>query len=126
MNILKSIWAIVAGMLVGAVLSIGTDLILEKTGIFPPQQSGLFVAWMLGLALIYRCIYNTAGCYVAAALAPNRPMGHALTLGGIGLVVTILGSIANWSASASAAWYPIALIVLTLPAAWLGGKLKTS
>ncbi|MFA6169900.1 MAG: hypothetical protein WCW67_00125 [Candidatus Margulisiibacteriota bacterium] len=98
-------------------------MILEKTGIFPPQQAGLFVTWMLALALVYRCIYNTAGCYVAAALAPDRPMGHALTLGGIGLVLTILGSIANWDASA--AWYPISLAILTMPCAWLGGKLKT-
>lgn len=122
MNIIKSIGAILAGLLTGAILSIGTDMILEKAGMFPSPGAGLFVPWMLFLALVYRCAYNTAGCYVAALLAPDRPMGHALTLGTIGLAFTILGSIANWDQSA--AWYPIALAVLTLPSAWLGGKLR--
>jgi hypothetical protein len=123
----KSIGAILAGFVAVFVLSIGTDIILEKFGVFPPQnEPASYVGWMLMLALIYRSIYAVVGGYVTATLAPERPMRHALILGIIGLVFAILGSIANLDKStASTAWYPIFLIVLTLPTVWLGGKLKT-
>lgn len=119
-NALKSIGAILAGIIAGAVLSIGTDFILEKTGIFPPQKQGFFIWWMLLLALVYRGIYTIVSGYVTAALAPNRPVRHSVILGIIGVVVTLLGSIANWDKSA--AWYPIALILITFPCTLLGGK----
>ena len=120
-NTLKSIGAILAGMISGAVLSVVTDLVLEKAGIFPPPKPGLFVWWMLLLALVYRGIYTIASGYITAALAPARPLRHAIILGIIGFVVTILGSVVNWDKSA--AWYPLALILITLPCTWLGGFL---
>jgi hypothetical protein len=120
-NIFKSIGAILAGMVAGAVLSVVTDLVLEKTGVFPPPKPGLFAGWMLSLALVYRSIYTILSGYVAAALSPNKSMHHAVILGAIGVVITILGSVANWDKSA--AWYPVALIVVTLPCTWLGGFL---
>ncbi|CAG0993713.1 hypothetical protein METP3_02810 [Methanosarcinales archaeon] len=120
-NIFKSIGAILAGMVTGAVLSISTDFVLETTGIFPPPDQGFFIWWMLVLALIYRGIYTVAAGYITATLAPNQPIRHAIILGIIGVVVTVLGSITNWEKSH--AWYPIALILITLPCTWLGGKL---
>ena len=71
---LKSIWAVVAGILIGATLSIGTDFILESLGVFPPITEGLFVTWMLALALFYRCAYTVLSGYVTAKLAPQNPM----------------------------------------------------
>jgi hypothetical protein len=68
-------------------------------------------------------IFSTFGCYLSARLAPNRPMKHAIILGVIGVVLTIVGLIAMWDIPPR--WYPVSLIVLTLPAAWLGGKLAT-
>ena len=120
-TIFKSIGAILAGMITGAILSIGTDFVLETIGIFPPPNKGFFIWWMLVLALIYRGVYTVAAGYVTATLAPNQPMRHAIILGIIGVIVTILGSIANWEKSS--VWYPIALILITLPCTWLGGKL---
>jgi len=120
-SIIKSIGAILAGMISGAVLSVVTDLVLEKTGIFPPPKPGLFAWWMLLLALIYRGIYTIASGYITAVLAPNKSILHAIILGIIGFVVTILGSVANWDKST--AWYPLALILITLPCTWLGGFL---
>ena len=121
--IFKSIGAILSGIITGAALSIGTDFVLEKIGIFPPIGQGVFIWWMLALALSYRGIYTIASGYVTAKLAPNNPMRHAIILGIIGVIVTILGSIANWQKSN--AWYPIALILITLPCTWLGGKMRT-
>ncbi len=118
----KSIWAVFAGMLAGAILSIGTDTILEQLGIFPPITEGLFVTWMLALALFYRCIFTILGGYTTAKLAPSNPMKHAVILGSIGIVVTAIGTVVGWDLSAH--WYPIALTILTLPCTYLGAKLQ--
>jgi hypothetical protein len=124
-NTFKSIGAILAGFITVFVLSVVTDLALEKLGIFPPQtQPEAYTWWMLLLALIYRSIYSVAGFYLAGMLAPNRPMRHAIILGIIGTVFATLGAAANWDKSAN--WYPVLLVLVTLPCAWLGGRLAES
>lgn len=77
--------------------------------------------WLIVIIVLYRTIFNTFGCYLTARLAPNKPMKHAIILGIIGVVLTIVGLIAMWDIPPR--WYPISLIILTLPAAWLGGKM---
>ena len=119
---LKSIWAILAAMVIGAGLAMLTDVLLSLVGII--SFSIIVSGWSLLLALVYRAIYTVLSGYIAARLAPNRPLGHAITLGAIGVIVTILGSIAAWSKSAGYEWYPIALIVITLPCCYLGGRLR--
>jgi hypothetical protein len=126
-NTLKSIGAILAGVITIAVLSNGTDAILEATGVFPPvkeqMEHGFTTAWMVILAFVYRLIFTVAGGYITAALAPNRPMRHAMILGIVGVVLSLLGAIATWGITP--AWFSISLIVLALPCVWLGGKLRT-
>jgi hypothetical protein len=118
----KSIGAVIAGFITVFVLSVVTDLILERLGIFPPQtQPEAYTWWMLLIALIYRSIYSVGGFYLTATLAPDRPMRHAIILGIIGTLFAALGAIANWNLSAN--WYPVLLVVVTLPCAWLGGRL---
>jgi hypothetical protein len=118
---IRSLLAVLAGIVVGAFLSVATDAVLSAAGWIPLPN---YVWWMLLIALIYRAIYTVLSGYVTAALAPNRPLNHALTLGVIGVVVTIIASIANWNKASGNAWYPIALIIITLPCAYLGGRLR--
>jgi hypothetical protein len=121
---LKSIWAVVAGFLTVVVFSMGTDKVLEATGIFPPPSDmGLFVPWMLAFALVYRTIYTVLGGYVTAWLAPQNPMKHVWVLAILGQLGGIMGVVAGWNLSAH--WYPIALAVLAIPSVWLGGYLRT-
>ena len=111
-----------AGLVVVVVLSMGTDMALVAAGIFPPlSQAALFTTRLLVLATVYRTAYSVAGSYLAAHLAPGRPMGHALALGVVGLVVSCTGAVATRSVGPT--WYPIALIVLAMPCSWLGGSL---
>ncbi len=120
----KSIGAVLAGFFTVAILSIATDTVLEKAGIFPPpSEAGLFVTWMLVVAFIYRSVYTVLGGYVTAKLAPGNVMKHVLALGILGTIGGILGVIAGWNLSEH--WYPIALAVTGFPLVWLGGKLKT-
>jgi uncharacterized BrkB/YihY/UPF0761 family membrane protein len=118
---LKSIGAVVAGFALLVILSIATDVILEKTGVMKTDSFVENPVWLIAIIILYRTIFNTLGCYVTARLAPNKPMKHAIILGIIGVVLTIAGLIAMWDIPPR--WYPISLIVLTLPAAWLGGKM---
>lgn len=121
-NIWKSIGAGVAGIVVGAVLSVGTDAILEAKGILP--HGNLYVSTALIWAvLLYRSVYNTLGCYLAAALAPQNPMRHALILGVIGTVISAAAAFGTRNMNLGPGWYAWTLAALSLPAAYIGGKL---
>jgi hypothetical protein len=118
---LKSIGAVIAGFATLVILSIITDIILEKTGVMKTEPFVENPVWLIVIIILYRTIFNTFGCYLTARLAPGKPMKHAIILGIIGVLLTIAGLIVMWNIPPR--WYPISLIILTLPAAWLGGKI---
>ncbi len=117
----KSIGAVFAGFVLVVILSITMDSILEKTGVMKTEPFNENPVWLIVIIILYRTIFNTLGCYLTARLAPNKPMKHAIILGSIGVVLTIAGLIAMWDIPPR--WYPISLIILSMPAAWIGGKM---
>jgi hypothetical protein len=119
----RSVLAVIAGMLAGAFLSLGTDELLHVLKVYPPWNEPMRDAGLNALALGYRIVYDTLGSYLTARLAPRRPMRHALIGGAIGLVPTIGGVIAATQVDLGPIWYPIALAVSVMPTAWLGGIL---
>lgn len=122
---LRSIGAVLAGVLTVIVLSLGTDVVLHATGIYPPWFQPMADAlWVLALA--YRIVYGIAGGYIAARLAPNRSMAHALALGVVGLALSIAGVAANWNKGREYGpkWFSLALIATALPCAWIGGVIR--
>ncbi|MEO8660700.1 MAG: hypothetical protein ABI693_19675 [Bryobacteraceae bacterium] len=123
----RSLVALFAGAATAVVPAIATDAALHAAGILPAFDQPA-PGHLLLLALLYRNIYGIAGSYVAASLAPAKPMTHALILGIIGFVMSIWGAVATWNGGAAYGphWYPLALIATALPGAWLGGKLKGS
>ena len=123
----RSIGALLAGMVVGIILTLGTDIVLHAIGVFPPWgQSMVGFDGPLLLATLYRTIYGVAGSYIIARLAPDRPMQHALVGGFVGLVVSIVGAAVTWNKGPAFGphWYPLALVVLAMPQDWAGGKLR--
>jgi len=72
-------------------------------------------------------LYGVAGGYIAARLAPDRSMQHALALGVVGLAVSIVGAVATWNGGPAFGpkWYPLALIAIAIPSAWAGGGLPS-
>jgi hypothetical protein len=124
MNLLKSIGSVFTGIIAIVLLSTGTDFVLENFGVFPPVEGGQMMRWMLALAFFYRTIYGVAGGYITATLAPSLPMRHAVILGIIGTLASLVGAIVGWNLSAH--WYPMALVITALPTTWLGAKLKKS
>ena len=122
----RSIGAVLAGMVVGIILTLATDIVLHAIHVFPPWGASMagFEGALL-LATVYRTIYGIAASYLVARLAPDRPMQHALAGGFLGLVVSIVGAAVTWNKGPAFGphWYPLALIVLAMPQAWVGGKL---
>jgi hypothetical protein len=115
---------VIAGLLIIFALSLGTDVVMHATGIFPPWfQPMATPLWLLALA--YRSVFAVLGCYITARLAPNQPMKHAILLGVIGLFLSMVGVVSTWNAGPEFGpkWYPLALVASSLPCAWLGGKL---
>lgn len=126
-HILRSIGAVLAGIVVGIVITLGTDEISHIAGVFPPWgQSMVGYDGALALATAYRVVYAILGSYITARLAPNRPMLHALIGGVIGVIASTVGAVVTWNGGPAFGphWYPIALIVTALPCAWVGGKLR--
>jgi len=119
----RSILAVLAGIVVGAALSLGTDALLKAFGVFPKLGNQMSDPLFL-LATAYRIVYGILGSYVIARLAPDRPMQHALIGGVLGLVVSIIGAVVTWNRDLGPHWYPIGLAVTALPCAWVGGKLR--
>ena len=119
--------AVIAGLLAVIVLSIGTDAVMHAVGVFPPIGQPMTDAHLsLLLATFYRSVYGVAGSYLAARLAPDRPMQHAMAVGIVGLALSIAGVVATWNAGPEFGprWYPLALVATALPCAWAGGKLR--
>ena len=121
---LRSVGAVLAGLVAIFVLSIATDVVLHAAGVFPPLGRPLSDRLCL-LATAYRTLYAVIGSYITARLAPNRPIQHALVLGLVGVVLSTIGAVATWNRGSAFGphWYPLALIVISLPCAWVGGKL---
>jgi hypothetical protein len=119
----RSIGAVLAGIVAGVVLTLGTDALLHAAGVFPPWGQPVGDAPLL-LASAYRTVYGILASYIAARLAPDRPMTHALAGGVVGVVASTVGAVVTWNRGPAFGphWYPLALIVLAMPSAWAGGK----
>jgi uncharacterized membrane protein len=120
----RSVGALLAGMVTGAVPVLATDAALHATGVFPSSPQPASDALLL-LATAYRMVYGVAGSYLTAWLAPNDPMRHVVVLGVLGTVLGIVGVVVTWGRAdvVGHEWYPIALAVLAIPQSWLGGVL---
>lgn len=129
MRILKSVGAVLAGLIFIVFTHSLTDYILESAGILPLPEQGLFDTGFLLLATAYRTFFSIIGGYLTAKLAPSRPMLHALVLGIIGVIGSLAGAVVAMQMNLGPLWYPILLAVTSIPVALLGGWLavrKTS
>jgi hypothetical protein len=126
-RVLRSVGAVLAGLVVVFVLSLGTDVLLHATGIYPPWFKPMSTPLWL-LATGYRIVYGVLGGYIVARLAPHRPMAHALVLGVVGLALSIAGAAGTWNAGPEFGprWYPLALVFTAIPCAWAGAKIRVS
>lgn len=122
---LRSAAAVIAGFAVTFILSVGTDAVMHALGVFPEFGKGMSDG-KFALAASYRVVFTILGGYVAARLAPHRPMAHAWALAWIGLAAGTLGLIAYFWISSPAMgplWYSLSIPLSALPAVLTGGWL---
>ena len=119
---LKSVGAVVAGVLFIVIVTTLVDIVLHVAGVYPRVDQPLTDA-LAALATAYRIPLGIAGGWLTARLAPGRPMQHALVLGAVGTVLGVLGAVVTWDKGLGPHWYPVALALLALPQCWAGGKL---
>src|SRR5262245_19003518 len=116
---LRSVGAVLGGLAATFVATTVIDIALHAAGVFPAlgvrMADALFV-----LAFAYRIVLNTGGGYIAARLAPSRPLAHALALGAIGMIIATAGAIAF--AGQGPVWYSLANIAIAVPCAYVGAK----
>jgi hypothetical protein len=118
----KSIWAVVAGVLVIVVVTTLVDIVLHATRVFPPTDQPINDALAL-LATSYRIVISVGGAWLTARLAPDKPMKHAMILGYVGVLLGLIGVAATWNLGLGPRWYPISLVVLAIPQCWAGGRI---
>jgi hypothetical protein len=118
----KSILAVAVGVVFIIVVTTLVDIVLHKTGVFPPMDQPINDNLAL-LATAYRIIISIGGAWLTARLAPDKPMKHALALGVVGTALGFAGVVVTWNSGLGPRWYPIALAVLAIPQCWVGGKL---
>lgn len=122
---LRSIGAVLAGLFFVIFSSTVVDLVLHGTGIFPPMGQPMTDSlWMLATA--YRVVFQIAGTYFTARLAPSRPVLHAVAGGGIGLVLAGIGAAVTWERGPAFGphWYPLGLVVSAIPCTCIGAWLN--
>ncbi len=118
----KSIWAVVVGIVVTVVVTTLVDIVLHTAHVYPPIDQPIGNKLAL-LATSYRFVITVAAAWLTARLAPNNPMKHAMILGYVGVVLGLIGLASTWNLGLGPQWYPIALVVLSIPQCWLGGKI---
>ena len=118
----KSVWAVIAGVIVIVVVTTLVDVLLHVVGVFPPMNQPITDA-LAALATAYRIVISIGGAWLTARLAPQKPLKHALILGGVGTVLGLIGAVATWNMGLGPRWYPVALTVLAIPQCWAGGKI---
>ena len=123
MIMLRSILAVIAGLVTLIVTGLGGDVALR--GLAPQwfAESGRVenVPALL-LMVCYTLIFSVLSGYVAALVAKRQEIKHAFILGLIQLALNIVATI-KFSSTAPA-WFHLAIIVLLVPATVFGGQLR--
>src|SRR5206468_826460 len=120
---LKSVGAVFAGVFANFIIAMPIDAALHAAGVFPPMEVPLSNA-LCALAFSYRFLAALVGGYATARLAPRNPMKHAIALGIVGILLSSAGAAAMWNMGPH--WYPLLLVVISLPCSWAGARLAIS
>ena len=120
----RSVAAVAAAIVANVVLSLAADQLFHTLGVYPPWGQPMYEAGDNLLALSYRIVFGILAGYVAARLAPSRPMRHVRVLGVIAVVLASLRVVLTVvGPDLGLAWYPIALAITAYPCVWLGGRI---
>lgn len=101
----------------GLVFAIGTTTFADQFLTTPSST----IEW--AIHLVYRVLFNLGGCAITARLAAQRPMRASMILGALLMAFAAIWLVQSWPDASVPQWHPTLLVLLALPAAWLGGRL---
>ena len=120
---IRSIFAVVGGFLVTAVLSLGADGVLVNLAAGSFTKSGQTESlFLLVLMLFYTLFFLAFGGYVTALIAKRAELAHALVLGLLGLALSVFAAMQN--AETMPLWWHLTFLILLVPAVLVGGSLR--
>ena len=122
MALLRSALAVIAGIVVFALalvaVNAGGKALLGTEAEWINRSTSTQVVW-----LCVNAVCMLAGGYVAAWLAPRARIAHAVIVATIQAGLT-LAAFLTLNDQTTPTWLWLAGIVVTVPAAWLGGRLQ--
>ena len=113
---IRSVLAVLAGIAVLTVASFAIEAVAN------PLMMKMFPAALRIVTLVYTMLSVAAGGYVTAWLARRAQVRHAVIMGIIEAALTIMAMLRLPGLAPLGSW--VAGIVLTTPAAWLGGMVR--
>lgn len=120
----RSAAALAAGFLFIAITSTASDALMRALGVFPSDPAQPLTDALFAVAAAYRALFGVAGTYLAARLAPSRPVAHAWALGLVGVVLSTVGAFVMWNAGTH--WYALVNVAIPFPAAFIGGRIRAA
>jgi hypothetical protein len=114
---MRSLAAVVAGYLV---FGVSSAILFGVSGQDPHLLPG---AGFLVCSLLYGAAFAGFGGYLAARLAPVRPMLHAAIVAGLIAAIALASMIVEWHAGS--VWSELVVLFAVAPAAAVGGWLRT-
>ena len=109
----RSVFAVVAGYLV---FGLSAVLLFQVAGVDPQAEARLvFKVFSIG----YGAIFALGSGWLAARLAPSRPLLHAAIVAAIVAVAATLSLVGM----SGAKWSQVSALVLMTPAVLVGGRL---
>ena len=118
---IRSVGAVLAGLVTVVAGSSAIDAILHATGIYPAGPN--MAASLYVVAVAYRSAIQIAGGWITGRLSPRNPRAHVAVLAGIGTVGALGGVAAATDGTLGPLWYPLMLLVLAIPTVVAGGRL---
>ena len=115
----RSIGAVAVGFLLAVVLAFGVEFALLTLFHREPINDYDRESLLLILLLFTTNTSVAVGGYTAGVVAGRWPLGHALVLGFLGLLVSFPPTLAQWRNEP--VWYHAAALLLIVPAAAVGG-----
>ena len=124
----RSVMAVLAGLVVLTGASFAIEALVNQTlpRILPgsfPDQPALDASVSLRLFMIvYTMLSITLGGYVTARWAPQNPVRHAVAMGVVELIMTIVVMLKFFSTAPLWGWLVGSLLIV--PSAWCGARLR--
>jgi len=121
MKLLRSVGSVLGSYVLCVVLVILSDLPLKAA--FPREYADINTApvWLLCLSTAIFFVISILCAWVCARTAPAQPGRHVLWFFALGEVMGIVSAVLN--AGKVPVWFPIAWIVVRIPAVSIGWKL---